>query len=209
MSAKHNLQASPRGVARFPYLNEPDHEYAAKYGNAPEYKVQLIPSVEDSAKFQASLEAFHNAELKRFSEQEGRKLKKHDAIPYSEVLDKDTQEPTGETAFKFKLKAEGKNNKTGETWINSIVWKSAQNQPIQKPVDKVGGGSVLRIAFEPYCWNIAGKVGMTLRMKIVQLIDLKTYTPGGDMGEKLFDAEDGYAGVEEAPAADVFSGADF
>lgn len=210
MSAKHNLLASPRGVARYPYLNEPDHEYAIKYGNAPEFKVQLVPSIEDGEAFKKQLEKFHDSELKRFSKDEGKQLKKHDAIPYADVLDKDTQDPTGEIAFKFKLKAEGKNSKTGETWSNSIAWKSAQNQPIQKPIDKVGGGSVIRIAYEPYCWNIAGKVGMTLRLKVIQLLELKTFTPGGDMADKLFDVEEGYAGVDEAPStADVFSGADF
>tara|TARA_R100000152_G_C6769349_1_gene195165 strand:- start:254 stop:895 length:642 start_codon:yes stop_codon:yes gene_type:complete len=213
MSATHNeLQASPKGTARFPYLNTPDYEYASKYSSDPEYKTQLVPlNNADGEKFKAHLEKLYEDRYQFFCKRENKKLTKTQHMPWVEVTDPDTGEPTGQLAFKFKLKEQGTNRKTQETWTNSITWKNAGNVPIQKPEDKVGAGSEIQVGYEPAMYLMGNTVTFSLRIKIIKLNKLKTFTQGGDLGEALFEAEDGYegTGAVEVSDAEVFSGSDF
>jgi hypothetical protein len=212
MTNKPQVIASPKGVARYPWLTQPDYDFAEKFNSAPEYKCQLVLNKADSEAFKAQLTKIYQEAYNTACQEEGKKLKQYSEFPWVDLEDPDTGEATGETAFKFKLKATGENRRTGKTWENRIAWLNASRQPMEVPMESVGGGSVIRIAFEPYTWNAPIGFGLTLRIKIVQLIDHKTYVTNSDeLANKLFDVEgDGFPGVEDSsdsPATD--SGADF
>ena len=73
----------------------------------------------------------------------------------------------------------------------------------------VGNGSVIKVAVEPVTYVMAStkQVGVSLRLKAVQVIDL---VESGASAESIFDEEDGYitAAVSKDNAADVFASED-
>jgi len=198
------LLSSPKGVARYPHLIDPDTKF-----DPPTYKVKLVPSVEDSEAFLARLVEFYDAAYDAECKQSGQPINKSPHLPWSVDIDQDTNEPTGKSVFFFKLKASGQSRKTGKSWDNHIAWLNAARQPISVPENGIGGGSILRIAFEPYTWTHNG-FGMTLRIKLVQVLEQKTYTAdNAALADKLFEVEEGFAGQEETSEAPTVSGADF
>jgi hypothetical protein len=75
----------------------------------------------------------------------------------------------------------------------------------------VGNGSDVKVAFEPMPYMVAGtkKVGVSLRLKAVQVIDLVEY---GSPATSVFDEEDGFtasASTPSTPEAEVFTDGDF
>ena len=63
---------------------------------------------------------------------------------------------------------------------------------------KVGGGSVIKVSYEvvPYYTAIAG-AGVSLRLKAVQIIELKAYSGGGNAESYGFGEEEGFEADDE------------
>jgi len=85
-------------------------------------------------------------------------------------------EPTGNVLFRFKLKAHVDTDDGGFDQTPVVV-NAASGEKI---AEAVFGGSVIRVRGQivPYTNNAAGTVGVTLRMKAVQVIEI--VTGGGD-----------------------------
>lgn len=108
---------SPKGTFRFPKLSEAD--YGTKDYPKPdgEYSVQLVLQRDDPATqaFLDKLTPYHqkaiaNADVafKALKPESRKKLGKVTVNDlFTEVLDQDTEEPTGEIIFKFSMKASG------------------------------------------------------------------------------------------------------
>ena len=103
---------------------------------------------------------------------------------------------TGNIEFKVKLKAKVV-TRTGDTYEQKPVVVDAKRTPLDKDT-AIGNGSVIKVAYEPIPYMMAStkQVGVSLRMKGVQVIDLVDF--GG--GSSMFDEEDGF--VTEAVAKD-------
>lgn len=120
---------TPRGTFRFPKLSEIDFgtdEYPKPNG---EYSVQLVLALNDPAtqKMIADLKPLHEqavaiaqqkfAQLKAETRKKLKEVKVNDL--YTEELDQETEEPTGNIIFKFSMKASGeysKGKKAGKFW---------------------------------------------------------------------------------------------
>ena len=92
------------------------------------------------------------------------------------------------TDFKFKTKASYtfENKKID----NRVLLIDAKRNPV---TDQIGAGSSIRIGFEPYVWYVSSMgVGMSLRLKVVQVIELVEFTKGGTTDEFDFKDEDGF-----------------
>ena len=86
-------------------------------------------------------------------------------------------EPTGNVIFRIKMKAKFTNS-DGEVFEQSPVVVSAETgERIESPVY---GGSIIKVKGQivPYTNAAAGIVGVTLRMKAVQVIELVTGSGG-------------------------------
>ena len=109
--------------------------------------------------------------------------------------------------FKTKLKARIK-TKAGVVKEQNVFVYDAKKNLMPSSV-AVGNGSVIKVAVEPYPYVMQStkQVGVSLRLKGVQVIDLVEY---GAPASSMFDEEDGY--VAEAVAkddiADSFDDAD-
>jgi hypothetical protein len=90
---------------------------------------------------------------------------------------------TGEVEFKFKNKSSYEyEKKTIETRV-LLVDKS--NHPVE---GRVGSGSEIKIGFEPFVWYVPSMgVGITLRLKAVQVLNLVEF--GGSNASDEFDFE--------------------
>jgi hypothetical protein len=193
MSSKLPTITTPKGIAIFPKLNEPDK----KFNPEGVYSVTLrLPDAEAKTLI-ATLTKIHDAALAEEAKKLGKKNLKAGAKPWKTATDWDKDNETrvevpGFVDFSFKLKAKV-TTKSGKSWEQRPALFDARLQPLPTDADPVGGGSTIRVNFEVYPWYTASLgFGISLRPRGVQVIDLKTYGPR-DAGSFGFAAEeDGY-----------------
>src|SRR5690606_17374564 len=125
-----------------------------------------------------------------------KKLKRITENPlYLTIYDKETEQETGEIAFKFAMRASGtykQGPKEGQKWHRSPLIYDAKGHRIAKP-PAIWGGTVGKVAFEvsPYFIPGTGAAGLSLKLIGVQILDL--VSAGERSAESLgFTAEDGY-----------------
>jgi hypothetical protein len=115
--------------------------------------------------------------------------------PYDRAVDQDGNE-TGDIEFKFKLKAKVQ-RRDGTSYEQKPIVVDAKRNKMEDTM--VGNGSVVKVAFDPFPYVLAStkQVGLSLRIKGLQVLELVEY---GGSGASMFDEEDGY--VSEAVAKD-------
>ena len=192
MADKKYLEAftSPAGEAVYPWLTKADTEHdvagvfhtdlSVPFELADEFIAKLEKARDD---FTATLtvaqqqalntRAVYKMELTRPTFPEGATDDEKTAI-------KATFAPTetGNVLFRFKLKQKVV-TASGEAFTQSpIIVLAETGQRVESPVY---GGSIIRVRGQivPYTNAAAGMVGVTLRLKAVQVIDLKTGGAGG------------------------------
>lgn len=195
-----------RGQALWAKLFEPDTKFDAN----GIYSISLVLPEVDAADMCEHLDTLCAA---KFDEEVEKKpaLKNQLSIqpPYTPVYDRETGDATGEIEFKFKLKAKV-NTRDGRTFEQKVAVVDAKRTPMTEEI-AVGNGSDVKVAFEPMPYMVAGtkKVGVSLRLKAVQVIDLVEY---GSPATSVFDEEDGFtasASTPSTPEAEVFTDGDF
>ena len=165
---KKNM-TTPKGYAVWPWLNEPDSRW-----DKPEYKVSLKMTNEDGAELLEKLQEFYKSGYMEEAKKQGKQRLKKAPMPWSEVED-DQGNLTGEIQFKFKNRASYEYE--GKVVENRVVLKDRHGQIVES---RIGSGSLIRVGFEPYVWHVASMgVGMTLRVKAVQVLELVEYNGGG------------------------------
>lgn len=155
---------SPKGTASWPKLNEPDTKFDAK----GVYSVQLRMPEADAAAMIADLTSQYESYYADQVKEAKKKLKRCD-FPWSEVTN-DAGNPTGEVEFRFKMVAKIE-TKDGRSIEQRPILFDAKMRPMN---DRVGGGSIIRVGFEPHLWFVpATGVGLSLRLKAVQVLELR------------------------------------
>ncbi|CUA90968.1 hypothetical protein Ga0061061_11723 [Chelatococcus sambhunathii] len=229
--AKKKLPAfkTPRLVFKFPKLVEADfgsNEYPKPDG---EFSTKAIGKASDPAvqKLIAQLQPLHDAAVAK-AEEEFKKLKAETRKKlggvkvndlYTELLDQETEEPTGEVEFKFAMKHRieiKKGPKAGTTIIKYPALFDAKGRPmvvrdrkgkVLPNAPQIWGGTVGIIAFEASDYFIpgTGAAGLKLNLTAVQIIDLVS---GGQRSASSFGfgEEDGYEGEDYSGGADEDDG---
>lgn len=176
---KNPRYVTPAGTAGYPYLTKPD----TQFNPDGEYKVKLQVAAGDAANKLVTFldEQFELAVEKAKEQNQGKKIKSADA-PYQ------VDEDTGNVTLNFKLKAKV-TPKHGDAFEQRPAVLDAKLKPISQNV-KVGNGSTIKVSYEviPFYTALIG-AGITLRLKAVQVLELREVTGGGDFG---FEAEDGF-----------------
>jgi hypothetical protein len=210
---------SPKGKFRYPKLNEPDLGTEKNKKKDPEYNLQLVLKADspEAKKLIADLEPFYeeakakgaegfkglSLKTRKELEKEGVKGPKVAAL-YETIYDKETEEPTGEIAFRFKMKASGVNKKTGKPWTRTPVVFDAKGKRMVK-LPTIWGGTIGKVQFEPYPYYAEGQnsCGLSFYFAGIQIIEL--VTAGGASAESMgFEEEEGYeyAEADAAPSKD-------
>lgn len=172
------------GVAVWPHLNSPDYEY----DEGGVYQVKLRLSGADAEKFEAFC-ADQQKQAAVEAKEEG-KFKGKGKVPLADLPFKEDED--GNKLFNFKMKASG-TTRGGEKFTRSPKLFDAQGQPCNDA--RVGGGSVIRVSFEPYRYyaKMVGGAGVSLRLEAVQIITLEEWTSGRNAEGFGFEATDGYS----------------
>lgn len=186
---------TPPGVAVYPHLTTPDTKFDAN----GVYKVSLSLTEEEAAPF---IEKVEEVQEEATGMIPPGKRQKFSEPPYYDEMD-DQGQPTGRVIFKFKMKAKV-NTKDGRTLEMSPKLFDSEGT-LMTDVESIWGGSVLRISADMVPFYVAAVgAGVSLRLKAVQIIDLKT---GGGAGAESygFEATKGYV----APQAEELVEAEF
>lgn len=194
--AKRDRYTSPRGVAIFPRLNEPDTKFDAD----GIFSVRLAYEADD-ANFLAlvkKLEAKRDELFAQWLSENPKKKKVAEVAPvFAEELDENGDE-TGRLTLNFKMKAKGKSKRTGKVFEMRPNFFDARGVELVNPPN-VGGGSVLKIGFEVWGSFVesAKKFYLSLRLQGVQVIELVEFghRSAKDYG---FGEEEGYEADESA-----------
>lgn len=209
MSDKKKLErvVTPKGRLGFPFLVRPD----TKFNPEGEYKTHLFLGGGAAEDILAKLEAGVKeavAKAKADPKNKGKKIKEAD-LPIQ------WNEEETEVRLSFKLKASGKNGK-GEAFTQKPALFDAKGKPLPEGV-KIGSGSIAKVSFEivPFFTALVG-AGVSLRLKAVQVINLKEYSGSSNGSSYGFEEEEGdniegsepsefvdeSAGAEDAPTDD-------
>jgi hypothetical protein len=169
---------SPLGTAIYPRLTTPD----TKFDKDGVYSVELELDPKDKVakEFVASLNKAADDAYAAECESRGGKKLKRSAMPI-----KETDE--GMIRIKFKLKAKAGNEE--KSWEQKPVIFDSAGTAMQTPPN-VGSGSKVKVAFEvvPFFTAMVG-AGISLRMKAVQIVELREYVPGDNFDAYGFKAD--------------------
>ena len=187
MKTKSIRLTSPKGTAVYPWINEPDRRFDSN--GVYSMTLRLTASDKSTADFIASIKKVASEHFEAITKETKKKPKKAD-LPIKMVTDEEGNE-TGEVDIKFKLKAVGGSG--DKTWKQKPALFDSQGKPM---AERVGGGSVVKVGCEisPFFSPTIG-VGATLRLKAVQVIDLKEF--GGSSSDSWFSKEDGFVSSAE------------
>lgn len=186
---------TPAGLAVFPHILTPDTKFNADGVYQTELSLPMDAIVttskgESLGSFQEWLDAAtHEAYEKAVAENAGKKDKKGKPVVVVEAdapyrIDGDKLIP------KFKLNATGK-TRTGEVFTQQPAVFDAKGKPAQ--LERLWSGSTIKVSFElvPYFMESTKQAGVSLRMKAVQVIELRT-SGGGDGSAYGFGEEEGF-----------------
>jgi len=189
---------TPAGEAVFPWLSRMDTQHDASgvfhtdLALPPELAEEFAVKLERIRdEFAASLPQAKQASLvaRPVSKLEmTRPVYPENATPEQKKALKDAHEPepTGNVLFRFKLKA-NVTTKSGESFSQEPVLVMADTG--EACTDPIYGGSIIKIRGQvvPYTNDSAGNYGVALRMKAVQVLDLKTGSGSGNAHWTDFD----------------------
>ena len=179
---------TPKGVANYPWLNAPDFAY----NSDGEYKVKMVfPNTDETQAMLAKLEEIRDSFYEEWKKNPKNKGKKANLADIGEW-----DEETDELKLNFKSKAQFTNKDTDEIIKIKIPLFDAKGTPVDV---KIGGGSVLRIAYTPEGYYMASTkmIGVTCRIAAVKVIELKEYAGAGAGAYGFDDDEEGYVADED------------
>ena len=188
-----------KGNAKWAKVFEPDTKFVPE----GEYSIQVSLPEAQAAEVCEQLDNMAQAKLAE-AVKDNPKLKTvlSTRKSYESEVDDDGN-PTGNVIIKSKLKARVK-SRDGQTFEQKPMVVDAKRTPMEGNV-LVGNGSLVNVAVEPipYVMQSTKQVGVSLRLKGVQVIDLVEY---GNPAASMFDEEDGYvaSAVAKDDMADSF-----
>lgn len=193
---------TPKGVAIYPRLNQPDTKFNA--AGVYDCRIKLDPEAADVKALVAKLEKLRDtfyadtvAALKDGGKAaKAKKLKKRDV--FTDDVDAEGEE-TGLIVLKAKTTATG-TGKDGKPWKRSPRLFDAKGTLLKNP-PLIYGGSEVKVAAtaRPYLMESSGEIGVTLYLDAVQIIMLVSGS-GQSADDYGFAEEEGF----EADEAETF-----
>ena len=184
---------SPKGIAIYPHLVQPDTKYEA----LGLYKVDLSVDSQEAAPLIANIKLAQQKAKEKAPK--GKRIKEAE-LPYYNELDDEGQE-TGRVIFRFKMRAKVIPKNGGDSWEQKPKFFDASGKLLDD-VESIWGGSILKVSADLAPWYMAAKgAGVTARLKAVQIIDLKT-GGGADASSFGFEATEGYSAPQVETAQD-------
>lgn len=196
MATKNPRFTTPKGVAKYPWLNKPD----TKFNPDGDFKITLVIPVDQADTIMQFLdEQMAASEATAKKANPGKKIKVADA-PYK------VDEDNGNVEINFKLKAKV-NMQNGESFDQKPALFDAKGKPLNDV--NVGGGSKVKVSYEcvPFFTALIG-AGISLRLRAVQVIDLVEFSGGAAAGAYGFEEEDGFEAEDTSSPFEQPNGTD-
>jgi hypothetical protein len=200
----YERRTSAAGIAVYPRVDgKPD----TKFNKNGVWRVALALEGETADKFKAKIDEWVKASVEAAKENTDKKVIANDP-PYKPEIDKDSEEETGRTLFSFKLDARVEPKKSDPFDQRPAILK-ADLTPFEN--SRVGGGSKLKIGYEVVYYAMPvtsgsdkGKVaaGVTLRLRIVQVLEYVAYTGSASPDSFKMEAAEGYTGDDSEPVTE-------
>lgn len=193
MASKYPV--TPKGEFLWAHITAPDTAYKEE----GEYHVKVILRGNEGENLKNAVDAQFDNWLSSQKSTGGRKF-----LPY-----KENQADDGSSdgyQFHFKMKASGVNSKTGEKFTQRPIVVGPDRKPIPSDI-RIANGSLGKVAYEFAPYNTKGSIGVQLRLRGVQVLELIEYNEGGS-DDNIFDEEVGYelnvSSSEDKEAEDTF-----
>jgi hypothetical protein len=202
MSNANKTRTTPAGLAGFVCVNKP----STKFKPEGEYSIKLVLDPATAEPLQGEFRKLAEEAKAEFLKKDSKKAaiigKYALHVPGSDDVDADGN-PTGNVVFAFKQAAVITPRDTKkQPFETKIGLFDAKGKPMPGDV-LVGRGSKVKVAYEviPFCNPATKSVGISLRLKAVQILDLKRYSGGTDFAGYGFGQEEGYTAEDaEAPS---------
>jgi len=197
MSNKREQFMTPKAEAVWAFLDAPSDTYN------PDgvYTVCLAfdPDDGDFKKLIKALKDKRDEDFEKWSRDNPKQAKGAKPAPISKKETDADGEPTGRRLLTFKMTAKGKSRRTGKEYTMSPDIFDAKGGKLD-PVPAIGGGSVLKVAFETFGTYVASSrlFYLSLQLRAVQVLEL--VEAGNRSAEYYgFEEEEGYAPTARTP----------
>lgn len=181
---------TPEGVAKFPWLTEPD----TRFNPEGEYSVNLILA-EDDPKTQELVSKIEGIWENFKKTLKGAKLKQQPTLGFDKEYTDDGDE-TGNLIFKFKAKTGYTDDKGNRKELPAPRLFDAKLKTIPDGTP-VWGGTTMIVNFTPQAYDHGKNLGVTLRLNACQIIQLVTAGGGASADAYGFSEQDGFSYAEE------------
>lgn len=189
------IYVSPLGIAKYLHVAKPN----TKFKEGGEYSVDLVVDEAAAKSFRELMDPiFEEGKAEILADPKNsknvKKIEKYTVTPYIKPEEDADGNETGNYVIRFKNGATFK-DKNDQIVRTTIAVVDAKKKPIS--ADKLGRGSSLKIAFQvsAYAMPSSQTIGLSFRMKAVQVINFVEFGGGG---ADAFAEEDGYEGEEAA-----------
>lgn len=172
---------------------------STKFNKKGVYTANILLSKEEGEALVEKMKSVRTEQFKKFGK--GTKVAEVPCTPY-EIVNPETGEATPDMEGRYILKSNAsayiENGKIGKR----VMIINAKKQPVKNI--NIGEGTTARLGVVLSGYSVAGKTGVSVKLGMVQIIDLVEYA-GGGFSIDGFDEEEGFDGVgtdfvEETPA---------
>jgi len=181
--ANRQYTVTPQGKMMWAYLHKPDTQFDSN--GVFHVKLQLANGSSDDLRKAIMRE--HKANKKEAIARNPKRTSFREYLPFKEILNDEGLADGYE--FQFKLKALATNSKTGQEFTQRPVVVGPDKMPVPSDVT-IGNGSVGKIAFEAIPYFTGNNIGVSLRLRGVQVLELVEYRAEGT---DMFSVEEGYS----------------
>lgn len=177
-------------------------EPSTKFNKDGVYQAHLLVSKEEGEKIAAEIKDVRTQQFKQFGK--GTKVAElTQCVPYT-IPNEETGEEIEDAEGRYVLKAKASAFIKDGKVTQRIPVLDAKLKPVKGV--KVGEGTVAKLGVELVGYSVAGKTGVSVKLRLVQIIDLVEYTGGATAEAFGLTEEDGFdfeeSDVEDSTATE-------
>lgn len=163
-------------------------EPSTKFNKEGVYQAHLLLSKDEGEKLASKIKEIRTQQFKQFGK--GTKVVEiTQCVPYTTVND-ETGEEVGDAEGRYILKTKASAFIKDGKITQKIPVLDAKLKPVTGV--KVGEGTIARLGVELAGYSVAGKTGVSVKLKLVQIINLVEYSGGATAESFGLTQEDGF-----------------
>ena len=184
---------TPKGKFHWAHIGVPDTTYKAE----GQYHIKVQLGGKEAETLRSTIDRAHETWKQEVHKSKGKKAYQ-EFMPYKVIMGDDGLEEG--IQFHFKMKASGVNSRTGQAFTQRPLVVGPDKAPLPTSI-KLANGSEGKVAYEMAPYQHGASLGIQLRMRGVQVLNLIEWNGSGSGGDDMFAIEEGYeVKVPTAPA---------